>query len=373
MDSSAPVVSVITIVKNNEILLPRAIDSVLGQTLPYLEHIIVNDGSTDRTANIIDSYAAKDTRVKPKHLVQNIGRAMARNTGLDSVRGKYIFFLDSDDYLPTTALHDLYTAAEKDRADIVFGRIRPFDQKTGEWLPRHYTDALIEPERHVFCLEDNNALVNDHSIIGRFYRTEMQRRYNIIFNTRRKNGEDLLFSFYFIFYAQRMTTLPDKITYFYSIGNYLDKANESKICDARDNVIETIEFVLKHGNNNLRRCMLKKGACFASSLYRAQKVYGKDEEKFKKYLASLLPLVQGVTDDILQTCSGYVQQFVRALKDSNYDRAHLLWCQEEMKQDINKLHAENQRLAHQLDALYNSTSWLVTAPFRRVVSIFSRK
>jgi glycosyltransferase involved in cell wall biosynthesis len=93
MGKAAPAISVITIVKNNEELLPRAVDSVLAQSFADFEHIIVNDGSTDGTKAIIDAYAEKDQRVKPKHLFQNVGRGMARNAGMDTARGKYIFFL----------------------------------------------------------------------------------------------------------------------------------------------------------------------------------------------------------------------------------------------------------------------------------------
>ena len=79
MDKTSPVISIITIVKNNQELLPRAVDSALAQSFSDLEHIIVNDGSTDQTTAIIDNYAEKDKRIKPKHMPHNVGRAMARN------------------------------------------------------------------------------------------------------------------------------------------------------------------------------------------------------------------------------------------------------------------------------------------------------
>ena len=169
MGNASPAVSVITIVRNNEELLPRAVDSLLAQSFTDFEHIIVDDGSTDGTKAVIDEYAGKDQRIKPQHLPQNVGRAMARNAGLKQANGKYIFFLDSDDYLPPTALRDLYEVAEQDDADIVYGRIRSFDQFSGRWIrfPMHYTDRIIWPKRSNFRFEDNLDLVNDHSIIGR--------------------------------------------------------------------------------------------------------------------------------------------------------------------------------------------------------------
>ena len=143
MGKARPAISVITIVKDNEELLPRAVDSVLGQSFTDFEHIIVNDGSTDNTRAIIEDYAGKDKRVKPKHLIQSVGRASARKEGMDAVRGRYVFFLDSDDYLPATALMDLYEEAEQNNADIVYGRIRTFEQSSGKVLPWHYKEYSV--------------------------------------------------------------------------------------------------------------------------------------------------------------------------------------------------------------------------------------
>ena len=388
MDKTSPVISIITIVKNNQELLPRAVDSALAQSFSDLEHIIVNDGSTDQTTAIIDNYAEKDKRIKPKHMPHNVGRAMARNAGLDSAKGKYIFFLDSDDHLPKTSLMDLYRIAESDNVDIVYGRFKAFDQQTGQMKNYHYTDDIINKELHEFRLDDHLALVNNHSIIGRLYKREMLERNSIRFNTERKNGEDVTFAFYTAFFAESMSMVPSKIVYFYNIGNFLAKANESKIFDARDNVLETLKFSLENGSEALIHAMQKKAASFASDLRRTMQVYGLTD-KLRKYLTTLVPLVKDISSEALHSLPPYPQCFVHALLGSDFAEAFSLFAMEhnlmipsqtfvpvktfrnntrnddnEMKEEIARLTALNKNLALRLNTLYDSMSWRITAPIR---------
>lgn len=388
MDQTAPAISVITIIKNNEGSLPRAVDSVLAQSFTDFEHIIVNDGSTDGTKAIIDDYAEKDNRVKPKHMPQNVGRAMARNTGLDTAKGKYIFFLDADDYLPETSFMDLYEVAEMDNVDIVFGRFKAFDQQTCQMKAYHYSDDFINKELHKFHLDDHLALVKNHSIIGRLYRRTMLERNKIRFSTIRKNGEDVAFAFYTAFYADTMSMVPDKIIYYYSIGNFLAAANESKLFDAQDNLLETLEFSLKNGSTALIKEMQRKTACFVGDLRRAQQVYGLNDT-FKSYLSTLVPLVKDISEDVLNSLPPYPQGFARALLAADFEEAFSLFIKKynlmvsapitisletdqneanihnyELHDQIVRLNALNQEMAHRLDTLYDSMSWRITSPLR---------
>jgi len=387
IDRTSPAISVITIVKNNEKLLPRAVDSVLSQNFTDFEHIIVNDGSSDGTKFIIDEYAAQDDRILPVHLPRNVGRAMARNAGMSMAKGRYIFFLDSDDYLPSTALLDLYKVAEENNADIVFGRILSFNQETGNWVFKHYTDQIVKMEQHNFRLDDHLDLVEYHHIVGRLFRQEMLERKELKFSKTRKNGEDVLFAFFTAFHARNISMVPGKIVYFYSLGNYLATANEKKLFDARDNVLETIEYSLQFGSDSLRQRMLLKGVKFAGSLERAQKVYNGDEEKIKKYLSTLVPFIEHITDVKLADLPPYFQKFANALKLYDFEKAYHLWTQRIKKttfrktipkdknpsQELERLKLVNQQLSGQLDALYKSSSWRITAPLRGINEHIRRK
>ena len=99
-----PLVSIITPVYNGERTIGRAIDSVMNQTLSEWELIIVNDGSTDGTHDLVSAFVSSEPRIRFKDLRNNSGIAHARNVGLDMARGKFIAFLDCDDYLTTDSL-----------------------------------------------------------------------------------------------------------------------------------------------------------------------------------------------------------------------------------------------------------------------------
>ena len=91
-------VSIIIPVYNSEPYLSRCLDSVLAQTYPKIEVLLIDDGSTDNSYAICQQYAQRDSRMKVIHQ-QNQGAAAARNTGLDNATGEYIMFCDSDDIL----------------------------------------------------------------------------------------------------------------------------------------------------------------------------------------------------------------------------------------------------------------------------------
>ena len=101
------ILSVIIPVYNVEKYLRKCVDSVLAQDIADMEVILIDDGSPDNSGAICDEYAEKDTRVKVIHK-ENGGISTARNAGLDIARGKYITFVDSDDYLlPNTFIPNL--------------------------------------------------------------------------------------------------------------------------------------------------------------------------------------------------------------------------------------------------------------------------
>jgi teichuronic acid biosynthesis glycosyltransferase TuaG len=89
--------SIITPVFNVEAFLPETIQSVKDQTFQDYEHILIDDGSTDSSWAISEAYAATDPRVKLLRTTRNMGVSHVRNLGLDSARGEYVCFLDSDD------------------------------------------------------------------------------------------------------------------------------------------------------------------------------------------------------------------------------------------------------------------------------------
>ena len=112
-------ISVIIPVYNVEEYLRECVDSVINQTYKNIEILLIDDGSTDSSGRICDEYAAKDERIRVVHQ-QNAGPSKTRNTGLNNAKGKFIYFVDSDDYIESNTLELLLNTAEANGADLVF-------------------------------------------------------------------------------------------------------------------------------------------------------------------------------------------------------------------------------------------------------------
>lgn len=117
-DKKKPFISVIVPIYNAEKYLKDCVDSLVNQTLKNMEIILIDDGSTDKSSNIVDSYAKKYSNVIAKH-VKNGGVSKARNKGLSLAKGEYIAFIDSDDYIDLTTYEKMYYKASSNDLDIV--------------------------------------------------------------------------------------------------------------------------------------------------------------------------------------------------------------------------------------------------------------
>lgn len=118
-------VSIVIPVYNVELYLREALDSVINQTLKEIEIIVVNDGSTDNSLEIIKEYEKKDNRIKIINQ-ENQGLSGARNSGLKIAKGEYIYFMDSDDYIDLDTLELCYKKSKDESLDFIFFDALPF-------------------------------------------------------------------------------------------------------------------------------------------------------------------------------------------------------------------------------------------------------
>ena len=118
-------ISIVIPVYNVRDYLSECVDSVINQSLRDIEIILVDDGSTDGSGAMCDDYAKADSRVRVIHK-ENGGLSSARNAGLRVAAGEYIYFLDSDDYIETNAMDELYAVAKKNDLDMVMFTARTF-------------------------------------------------------------------------------------------------------------------------------------------------------------------------------------------------------------------------------------------------------
>lgn len=179
-----PKVTVVIPVYNVAAYLPQCLDSVVTQTLNEIEIICVNDGSKDNSLDILKDYAARDNRIKIIDKV-NAGVSAARNDGIAAAAGKYIAFLDGDDFLEADCLEKAYETAENGNFDAVI-----FKHNLVEGDKKLVWDA---PE--FGGVEEDKLLYAFSAVIwNKLYRTAFLKENQIMFPLGIKIAEDTIFS-----------------------------------------------------------------------------------------------------------------------------------------------------------------------------------
>ncbi|MCM3731601.1 glycosyltransferase [Fictibacillus nanhaiensis] len=143
-----PFLSIIVPIYNIEKYLPQCIESILGQSFNDFELILVDDGSPDNCSNICDQYAASDNRIKVIHK-KNGGLSDARNAGLDVALGKYLLFIDGDDYMKELTLEKIMQAFKRNIIDIdmlicPLIKTYPNGQEIIDYLPINSEHQLLD-------------------------------------------------------------------------------------------------------------------------------------------------------------------------------------------------------------------------------------
>ena len=206
-------VSAIVPVYNAEKYLHQTLDSLIHQTLREIEIICVDDGSSDRSVEIVREYAARDPRVIS--LVQeNAGAGTARNYGLSIARGEYVHFLDADDYMFPDAYAYMYAGARRFDADMVKTRVMGEDEQTGAHVPSPLYDLTNVDERdfeRALRFEDVPGLLAGRIAVvpwNGIYRRELLMKENIRFNTL-TCVNDRSFYNHMLVKAKRYVLLPE--------------------------------------------------------------------------------------------------------------------------------------------------------------------
>jgi len=175
-----PKVSVIIPSYNSEKHLQKAVDSVINQTLKQIEIILIDDGSTDKTATLLQQYKMKDNRVEVYTHPKNLGLGPARNTGIKQANGEYISFLDSDDYFHLNFLESLYEKASAEDLEILQAQyvIHASDEK--KVLPQ---DMI--PFAHPISGIDyyNEGILIEPQAWSKLWKTDFFKKHNLAFAT----------------------------------------------------------------------------------------------------------------------------------------------------------------------------------------------
>ena len=205
-----PEISVIVPVYNVEKYLNRCIDSILNQSFPDFELILIDDGSTDNSGVICDKYAEKDNRVFVIHQ-KNAGQASARNVGLRKVfatdKTQWIAFIDSDDWISNNYFKALLNAVKENSATIsLCGITRIAEDGTSE-QSSSFSWKIVSPEE-LYITDVTTA----NSPCGKLFHKELLR--NVQFPDG-KTQEDLFLIYRIIFLFSELLYVPTVVYYYY--------------------------------------------------------------------------------------------------------------------------------------------------------------
>lgn len=234
-------VSIVIPVYNVERYLERCIDSVIQQSYANLQIILVNDGSTDRCPQICNQYAEKDKRIEVIHK-KNGGLSEARNYGLEVATGKYITFIDSDDFVHYKYVEYLFSILQQNAADISvcsfqrFSKIEDIEEKCQKDKKISFT-GVQALENLCYQKEIKN------SACAKLYKMELFKE---VYYPVGRLYEDLATTYKLLYRANKVVwSNKEYYYYFYRPGSIMNAKFSEKNLDRIENSKELLDFVEK--------------------------------------------------------------------------------------------------------------------------------
>ena len=220
-------ISIIVLVYNTEQYITRCLNSILNQTYENLEIIVINDGSTDRSSNKINRIAGKDKRIRVIER-ENKGRYLSRLEGYKEAKGKYILYIDSDDWINKNTVEKMYEQAKETKADVVRCQYQKYEN-----------DSIITPK----SVLNRNVLMDVESLEPQFFDLLYKTNYcNTICKQLMKKSvmkdinkvkedlyfcEDLACNLQIYKNMKSILFMPDEL-YVYNLNNSYKKRKSSK-------------------------------------------------------------------------------------------------------------------------------------------------
>lgn len=318
-------ISVIIPIYNVEKYIEECLNSVLGQTFYDIEIICINDGSTDKSADILDRFANNDTRIKAIHQ-ENSGYGSAVNNGIRQASGEYLAIVEPDDFIEKDMYEKLYKQADRFQSDICkcgfyqYNSSKALNLQNKKWIHDNQ-DISTFPADKTFTLKEYPIMLCFHaSVWSCLYRTEFLKNNQIRFNeTKGASYQDFPFMVETMSKAQKISVVQDYL-YHWRVEpnqNSSSKSKDQKLmimlkqCEKCKNILKeqniyesTKEEILSHF------CSVNFG------------FYKKINYKFKKqYFDNLKNLFSDLKDDKSFTYKYFnkkEKEFVQNILNNNY-------------------------------------------------------
>lgn len=370
------IVSIIVPVYNAEKHLSFCLDSILNQTFEDIQVICINDGSSDCSRSVLQSYAGKDSRIEIINFPVNKGAGAARNVGIERSTGVYLRMVDSDDFIPLDSTEKLVNAAVKNKSDFVRGGYLKCKSSETEGAKRggRYPEKLlvngsIYSNRELWFFDQHSTYLFRSDLI--------KTRAKIRYDESMANGEDVSFLIQLVPFMERVTLIPETV--------YCYRQNRSSITRSKKD---------KQYYLNLFRLYDMEYRQLAAKGFREQVDYFifyhlsviLPNIVFPSITANLqgrdafevLACLKRVIDEheIKDLCfsnryswqkerqaSLFSKQIVLMLSAGHVQEAYFLLKETRIREKKNKV------LQAKVSALLQSTSWRITAPLRYIVNL----
>lgn len=359
-------ISVIIPVFNVEKYLEECLDSVCNQTFKNLEIICINDGSTDNSLNILETYLKNDDRIKIISQ-NNQGLGAARNAGLKIATGDLIYFIDSDDYIDLDTLQRLYDNMMSNDSDMVLFKFNTFgddknihsrgvefkiDEIFGDVDYKNFTFNYKDVKKHVL----NTAF----SACLKLYKKDFLDSFNDFYFPERLAFEDIVFHVKAILRARKISFLNESLYYY--------RSNPTSILNFTANgfdifeIIDIVEEFLKDNGyydeleNEFIFFKIAQILVYMNST-KSEDYFIKTKEEFEKL---------EIKDE--NTLKRYaLDGYLRVLNSNSYiDYIHMYYSEkiDKLNKRNMQLKKENKKLKQINNDLLTSASWKITKPIR---------
>lgn len=249
-----PKITIIVPIYNVEHFIEKCIRSIINQSFREIEVILVDDGSTDKSGNICDEFASSDSRIIVIHK-ENAGLGYARNTGLEIAKGKFVSFIDSDDWVDLCLYEKVVNFAEKENAEMIEFGLRKIDfNNISTNLDFFSEKKLVFDKDDIINIVFPSYLAKGKSIVSSSVCTHLYLR-NIInhhkirfYCERDIYTEDYLFNLKYLWYCNKLVIINELLYNYRNNDISLTKSYRPKYLEAilnRNNIV--FDFIKEIG------------------------------------------------------------------------------------------------------------------------------
>ena len=224
-------VSVIVPVYNVEKYIRRCLSSIIQQTFSDWEALIIDDCGIDDSINIAKEFAEADSRFRIIHNPQNLGLGVARDEGLKVARGKYIVFIDSDDWIPENMLETMCHIAVREDADIVVCGIKKVKGLRSYFYLRFREEIKGSGKKFIKSIFDSGMTIKnfpylDSAVWNKLFRRELLTENKIHHPCWKVMGEDMPFTILALLKAKKVVCTPETFYFYFQRKNSICRDNK---------------------------------------------------------------------------------------------------------------------------------------------------